>query len=247
MKPLLLSCLLSFFIISCKTTQEITQEKEKGQNSIVQIEQNQYSLVKLNAKMDDLDQQIQLLRGKVEELENQQNQKQNAEIAQIKQELLEAKETISSTPVQAKLPEPILKVTPSKTISENTSSPQSDEDRYNLARTAFTEKKYSDAKKYYSLIVNSEKISNIEKNQTFHDLGLIYYWDKDYEKSLVYFSRVYTKWPKSSKAPNALLHIGRCFHMQKKNEEAKEAYKELIRVFPNDSLTASAKKELSLL
>ena len=75
----------------------------------------------------------------------------------------------------------------------------------------------------------------------------IEYINKNFDNALIYFSKVYTKYPKSSFAPNALLHIGLTFKKQNKNDNALAAFKEVIKNYPKSSQANTAKNHLKIL
>ena len=68
--------------------------------------------------------------------------------------------------------------------------------------------------------------------------------DKKYDDALVYFSKIYTNYPKSSFAPRSLLYIARCFNKLGKKDESKASYQELIDNYPKSSHAKTAKKEM---
>jgi TolA-binding protein len=61
---------------------------------------------------------------------------------------------------------------------------------------------------------------------------------------MVYFSKIFSRFPKASLAPACLLFIGRNLEKMNKKEEAKEAFTKVIEDYPGTSEAKEAKKEL---
>jgi len=112
------------------------------------------------------------------------------------------------------------------------------------AHKAFEKNQQKEAKNLYLQVMEENKINAAQKNGVRYNLGLLYYWNKEYDQALVYFSQIYTKWPKSSYAPRALLYIARCFDKTNKKDEASATYKELVNKYPNSAQAKEAKKEM---
>ena len=113
-----------------------------------------------------------------------------------------------------------------------------------MAHKAFEANKQKKAKELYLQVLAEDKVNNAVKNHVFYNLGLLNYWSKKYDDALVYFSKIYTKYPKSSFAPASLLYIGRSFKNQNKTDEAKATFEELIKNYPKSRHAKSAQKEL---
>ncbi len=60
----------------------------------------------------------------------------------------------------------------------------------------------------------------------------------------MYFSKVYTKYPKASLAPNSLLYIAKSLKKLGKKDEAKEAFQRCVDDYPGSNEAAEAKKEI---
>jgi len=64
------------------------------------------------------------------------------------------------------------------------------------------------------------------------------------DKALVYFSKIYTKYPRSSLAASSLLFIGRSLKKTGKTEEAKQAFQQVVDDYKGTKEANAAKKEL---
>ncbi len=106
------------------------------------------------------------------------------------------------------------------------------------------EGKYSQAKTDLEALIDAEGLSPGDNNKIMHGLGRIEYYTKNYDKALVYFSKIYTKYPKASLAPNSLLYIAKSLKKLGKKDEAKEAFTRVAEDYPGSSESAEAKKEI---
>ena len=77
-----------------------------------------------------------------------------------------------------------------------------------------------------------------------HALGIIHYRQKKYEQAMVHLSKVYTKYPRSSKAPGSLLTIAKSFQKLGQKEEAAGSLRQLISQYPKSKEAARGKKML---
>lgn len=75
---------------------------------------------------------------------------------------------------------------------------------YNMAGLYFDNKNYSEALKYYL-----ERLSIKEYDAAYYYVGYCYYMLQDYEKSLIYYNTILSKFPKDSRYyPYALYNLG---------------------------------------
>jgi TolA-binding protein len=61
---------------------------------------------------------------------------------------------------------------------------------------------------------------------------------------LIYFSKIYSKYPKSSLAASSLLFIGQNLEKMGKKDEAKEAYAKVVEDYAGSKEAKEAKKEM---
>ena len=121
---------------------------------------------------------------------------------------------------------------------------QSKDSLLSQAHKAFEKNRQKEARELYNQVLSEEKINNAQKNHVYFNLGLLDYWNKNYDKALVYFSKIYTKYPKSSLSPRALLYIARSFLKSNKKDEAKATFAEVINKYPKSKQAKSAEKEM---
>lgn len=112
------------------------------------------------------------------------------------------------------------------------------------ANALFEKSKMKEAKEAYLEVLEEGKINAAQKNAVYYNLGIINYRNKEYDTAMTYFSKIYTKYPRSSYAPRALLYIARSFDKSGKNAEANAAYGEVVKNYPKSSQAKKAKKEM---
>lgn len=252
---LLLSLCSTLLLTSCfKTAEEIKREKAVDN----QLSQSSKTVAELNETIQNLKQQIASTSGKVEEFDYK-RQKTDQELnknfsetvlqlseqvknlveenAQMKKDIRELKSSVRSQKKYIKNVTGSL----SKIAGPIKSSSSS---KLKLAHKAFEKNQKTKATKLYNEILSEGKINNAQKNHVYFNLGLLDYWNKKYNSAITYFSKIYTKYPKSSFSPRALLYIARSFDKQKKNDEAQAMYQELIKNYPKSSHAKTAKKEI---
>ncbi|NDD86069.1 hypothetical protein EBZ38_17555, partial [bacterium] len=87
-------------------------------------------------------------------------------------------------------------------------------------------------------------LSQGDKNKLLHGLGKVEYFSGNLEKAMVYFSKIFTKYPKATLAPSSLLFIGRSLNKMGKKDEAKEAFKKVIEDYKDTKEANEARKEI---
>ncbi|MAX66414.1 MAG: tetratricopeptide repeat protein [Bacteriovoracaceae bacterium] len=244
-----------FLLTSCfKTAEEIKREQRIDQ----QMEQSSKIIADLNEQISILKMAISSTSGQLEEIDHKSKQTNNAKILTLSETVMQLKEQVKALTAdneqQKKLIQDlsekidqqskfIKKVTGtlSKIGSEKKTSNKT---LIKQAHTAFEANKQKKAKELYLETLQENKINNAQKNHVYYNLGLLNYWSRDYNDALVYFSKIYTKYPRSSFAPKALLYIARSFDKLKKTDEAKATYQEVIEKYPKSSQATKAKKEI---
>lgn len=259
--------MILFILTSClKTTDQIKQEKVvKALPN--QIQQSQKTIANMTLRINHLENKLQSYNGNIEELEYQQNQvipksqkemmaklkTQEGEISLLRNSIKKNNKELTS--LKSKFQEQssyLKKVTSmltslSKKKVSRSQSKNKKQSSYQQGLNSFQKKHYQEAKKNLLYALKNEKLNAAEKNKLYQTLGHIEFSQKKYRQSSVYFSKIFTKYPKSSMAPDALLHMARAFKKQKQISAAKEAYKTFIKKYPKDKLFKVVKKELNAL
>jgi len=247
MKHLLLLISFSFIFVSCfKTAEEIKREK----NVDLQIAQSSKTIAELTQTINSLKGQIASTSGQIEEIDHKATQsdlKQQESFSQTVAQLSEQVKILSADNLEIKkqLAEQkkyFTKVTGALSKISSSSS-RSKSSLIGKAHKAFEKNKQKEAKKLYLQVLANNKVSAAKRNHVYYNLGLLEYWGKEYESAITYFSKIYTKYPRSSFAPRSLLQIARSFKKQKKKAEANAMFSEVIKKYPKSKQAKAAKKE----
>lgn len=256
MKLTLTSFLLILIFSGCfKTAEEIKREKMIDQ----QLSQSSRIIAELSSQISELKGGLANTSGQLEEIDHtnkQNNELQTSTLNDTMTQLSEQIKVLTKTAYNNQLEIKrlnqevqsqkvfIQKVTGTLSkIGGDTSS--SSQGLLKQAHTAFEKNEQKKAQALYLRALNEQKMSNAKKNHVFYNLGLLKYWNKKYNDALIYFSKIYTKYPRSSFAPGALLYIGRSFKKQGKKDEARATFEELIKNYPKAKQVKLAHKELA--
>jgi TolA-binding protein len=162
-----------------------------------------------------------------------QQESQNTQLLQIQNELKEQRAFIEK--VTANL---------SSATTSNKSQKKSAKNELAHALDLIKKDAYADAKSELESLIDHPELSPGDHNKVFFGLGKVEYYTKNHEKSLVYFSKIYSKYPKSSLAASSLLFIGRNLEKMGKKEEAKEAFAKVTEDYAGSKEAKEAKKEI---
>lgn len=252
--PLLLLILL---FTSCKTREDIAREKlVNNMNSQMQDSQ------KLNAdftiRLQNLEDRLANVAGKVEEstYETQKTLDQRIQSLEEKLKLIEDTQKTQSeemTKLEAQIKEQSSYIkdvlSGLKTITKGKGSSKSSKKlgAYDQAMLDYKKGRYKSAKDGLLDLLNGNKVKGARQLRVIHNLGMIAYMDKENDKALAYFSRLFTEAPKSGYNKNGLLYLAKTFKRLNKKEEAKQTLQELLNRFPKARQVKKAKEMLSSL
>jgi TolA-binding protein len=255
MKNILILSLL-FTMSACLKTAEQVQREKRFDSMNEQMKDSQGLVADLLNQMKDMQTQLDRLNGRVEELEYKQKQVKPDEMNKISETVAQLKsqqenESTQLLAIQAELKEQrgfIEKVTKSLgEMGKQTSQPRAQKKGAKEELTAAIElvnkHKYTSAREPLEELIDHEDLSPGDHNKVFHSLGRVEYNTKNYDKALVYFSKIYTKYPQASLAPSSLLFIGRTLKKMGKTDEAKEAFSKLKDEYPKSKEAKEVKHE----
>jgi TolA-binding protein len=253
MKVISLS-LVIFFSVSCIKTAEQLQREKRIDSMTEQMKDSQGLVADMVTQIKDMQSQMDKLNGRLEEIEHRMSKFNPETMEQLNQNLTLIKtqqETNSAelSQIQTELKEQrsfIEKVTTSLASVKSAPANQkkSPKSELNAALALIKKNNYSKARQELEPLIGHPELTPGEQNKVLHGLGKVEFYTQNYEKSLIYFSKIFTKYPKASLAPSSLLFIGRSLKKMDKVEEAKEAFKNLIQDYPGTSEALDAKKEL---
>ena len=253
------SIAIIFFLLvlySCKTAEQIQRDKLIETMS-VQMVQMQKLVADSTIKQQDLEDKMNALTGNVEENNHRKNIAKTNELNQIVTEIELLKEDTKNIQQNAlqnradlteqkKLLERILstlgnisgKNKSSKTNITEKSSP------YSQGVMLYKKNKLQNAKKLFLEALQDKSLSSSQKATIFHNIGIIEYKEKKYDNAIVYFSKLFTQYPKSSLTPEGLLYLAKSFNSKNQKDEAKQAITELLKRYPKSKITQEAENYL---
>jgi TolA-binding protein len=253
-KFLALAPILSLTLVfSCKTREDIARE-QMVDNISMQVRDGQKLNADFTVRLQSIEDRINSLSGNIEETQHTAQVTLNERIKSLEEkvtilETTQSSQTESLENIQKELAsqkEYIQEVLGTlKTLSQKKSKVKK-QSPYDKAMGLYRRAKYAQAKSILLDLVD-KKFSETRKARIIHNLGMIAYMDKENDKALAYFSRLFTEFPKTGYNKNGLMFLAKTLQRMKKNEEAKQALNELITRFPKAKQVAQAKKMLKQL
>jgi len=198
---------------------------------------------KLNAGIETLRDDVQLLRGRLEESEFMLQERLNtAENADKGTQILLDKLSINLNQIEARLKyiEQYLNLESAGSRSAPKDPPQpaeetlSDQDRYVAAKQAFDQGDFEAARPDFESIIRDFPKSEHADNAQFW-IGEIYYREKWYEKAILEYQKVIENYPKGNKVPASLLKQGFAFISLGDKANARLILKELGQKHPESN------------
>lgn len=239
-----------------KTAEQVNREKRFDSMS-ENLKDSQGLLADMVGQMKEMQTQLDKLNGRVEELEHRQKQidpqqitKMNESMALIQTQQQTEAQQLSAIQADLKEQKAFLEKVTASLSSMGSEKPRSSSKKKNVkaevidALDLVKAGKYAEAKPELEALVDAEGLTPGDNNKVMHGLGRVEYYSKNYEQALVYFSKIYTKFPKASLAPSSLLYIARSLKKLGKKDEAKEAFTRCAEDYPGSNEAAEAKKEI---
>lgn len=245
-----------------KTAAEIQRDQEMEQALISSRESNSI-IAELTAKNKELQEQMSTLQGRVDELQvivsgkdnpnnttttspslnAEQILKISADIEELKLNLAKQQKSLDENIEYTKKLEGLIKGATTLEASSFNSKDKEKAKELTIedAEKMLTDKKYNDVLNACKELLNS-KITDGKKNRCRYAQGLAYKELKQYDEGLLSLSQIYTDWPKSSLAPDALLEIGKILQLKGQSKEAQLMYKKLMSEYPKSDAAKEAKK-----
>ena len=258
--------MIFIFSTSCIKTAEQLQREKQFDSITNQVGDTQGIVADLVSQIKNMQSQLDKMNGRLEEVEHRQNQVNGAQIAKTSEDfnLMKSQQEADKlllTELQNEMKEQrafIEKVTnslshlktttaSSSSQTSNSSKPskkKSERDELNHGLSLVKNHKYEDARKTLESLIDHQNLSSGDKNKVLHGLGKVEYFLGNHEKAMVYFSKIFTRFPKATLAPSSLLFIGRSLDKMGKKDEAKEAFKKVIEDYNGTKEANEAKKEI---
>ncbi len=249
MKFLIPFTVLAVFVLSgCKTQEEIRRE-QLVDNLGVQMVQSQKLVADTTVTIQNLEDRIGSLTGKLDELDRNSQVQLQTQVDNLNQRITLLEESNKSlqakTEEQSKYLQEVLGTL--KNLSSGSGGSKKKLNDYDQAMEDYGKGRYGTAKPILVKLLADKNIKGAKQARVIHNLGMISYMDKEYDKSLVYFSRLFTDHEKSGYNKNGLLFLARTFDKLKQKEQAKQTLNELISRFPTAKQVKTAKEMLEKL
>ncbi|MBT3235867.1 MAG: tetratricopeptide repeat protein [Bdellovibrionales bacterium] len=248
-------------LISCKTTEEIERE-QMVQNLAGQMVQAQKVSAESTVQVQNLEHRINKVIGSMEEANHhrdqqiknfiQQSQKNLDHSALTQQELQQQadgqKKQIqalqSALQEQRKYLDRLLKSIEKISKRKGSSSKRRGVklSSYDHTMSLYRKARYPAAKVGLLKLLDNNKIKGNRRARVLHNLGMIAFMDKEYKKASVYFSRLFTNFPKAPYNPNGLLYLGKSFYKNGDATGALETFKEMVKRYPKAKQVKDAQK-----
>lgn len=243
---------------ACIKTAEQVQREKRFERMSEQMKDSQHLVTDLVAQMKDIQSQLDKMNGRLEELEHRSQQvdpNANKKLAEDMTLLKSQKdsETQQLTQIQTELKEQrafLEKVTAGlAALKESSAAPakskkKNAKEEVNAALDLVKSNQYDEAREVLLGLLDHPETTAGDRNKILHGLGRVEFYSKNYDQALMYFSKIYSKYPKASLAPSSLLFIGKSLERMGKKDEAKEAFTKLTQDYPGAKEAGEAKKEL---
>ncbi len=253
-KYVLIPLISTLFLTSCfKTAEEIKRDQQVD----IQLQQSAKIIADLTSQVNELKGSLANTSGQLEEIDykNQQNkvveseslskqiEELRSQITVLKSQLDQQKKDFDNLKSNFNKQNKYIKKV-NKTLKTMGSNDSGSKNLLQAAHKAFEKNQQKKALELYQEVLGENKISAAQRNHVYYNIGLLNFWKKDYNETLIYMSKIYTKYPRSSFASKSLFYIGKAFKAQGKNDEAQATFSELIQKYPKSSQATAAKKEV---
>jgi len=195
---------------------------------------------KLNVGMEALKDDVQLLRGRLEESEFMMQERLKAgENSEKGTQILLDKLAIDLNQMEVRLRniEQYLNLESAgspgapKKSTQKTEKTLTDQERYVAAKQAFDQGEFKEARSGFEVIIKDFPNSEHADNAQFW-IGEIYYREKWYEKAILEYQKVIENYPKGNKVPASLLKQGFAFISLGDKANSRLILKELSQKYP---------------
>ena len=259
MSKLLPFLLLSLVSTACIKSAEQIQREKRFESMTLQMGDTQGLMADLVAQMKDMQYQLGRMNGRLEELEHRQKQVNPENLASMSEtlNLLKTKQEADSvqlTQIQAELKEQrgfIEKVTASLSAVKETTKTASRAEKKKSAKgdledglALIKKNEFADARTLLEGIIDHKDLTPGDKNKVLHGLGKVEFYTGNPDKAMVYFSKIFTKFPRASLAPSSLLFIGKSLEKMGKKSEATQAFKKVVEDYKDTNEANEARKQL---
>jgi tol-pal system protein YbgF len=197
--------------------------------------------------MNDLREDVQGLRGQLEESGYDAQHRAESDTRRVEKQLQGSLDRIIRLEAYLGM-EPSEKLSPSEAPATEPhagkpTTEQTPDGLYAAAKQRFDRGEYEDARQLFQALLEQHPKSDNADNAQFW-IGEIYYHEKWYEKAILEYQKVIENYPKGNKVRSALLKQGLAFSNLGDGDNAKLILKELVRKYPNSEEANIAEKKL---
>lgn len=244
-----------FLLTACIKTADQVQREKRLESVSEQVKDSQGLVAELLAQIKDMQGQLDKMNGRMEEIEHSQK-KVNPDNINKMNETLNVMKTKQDTDseqlvqIQNELKEQrsfLEKVTQSLTAAKEPSKSSKKKNvkaELENGLDLIKKDKFSAAREELETLIDHPELTPGDNNKVLYGLGKVEYYSGNSDKALIYFSKIYTRYPKASLAPSSLLFIGRSLVKMGKKDEAKEAFSKVVEDYKDSKEANEAKKEL---
>jgi tol-pal system protein YbgF len=234
-----------------------TQIRKYSQNSQTKEKKLRNQSAGLRIQLDELREEIQIINGKLEEIEflvgrekktgEDADKMRKAQVDRLQESTKTMDNRLASIEQYLDLGTPTAIAPGTKAAGEKPKSIRDEKlsanELYQMARQAFDKAEYDAARDgFEELIKRYPKAKNTDNAQFW--IGEIYYREKWYKKAIVEYDKVIKNYPKGNKIKSALLKQGYAFVNIGDKSTARHILNELIRKYPKSNEAATARVKL---
>ena len=274
---LLTICSFALLVLGCANQQDVIilerrlQAIESQNNELQQQVKNGLSAIgenrassnkelrsqyaKMNATIESMQRDLQLLNGRIEEIEylakrkksdNQATGKKSQEnIEEVSASLNKMDQRITGLEQFLNIESPKNEHSGSTPTADKKTAQNavSDQQLYSDARQAYNNGNMDKARQIFKRIIQEfPKSRNVDNAQFW--IGETYYYEKWYERAILEYQTVLEKYPNGNKVPSAMLKQGMALKQIGEKSSARLVLQELVKKFPKSSEAAIAGKKL---
>ena len=253
MNPKALLCLLVTLLLSGCALQKdyvalqgritlLEDELQASQSTSKELKQDATRKgARLDTRFDTLEEEIQALRGTLEEGRHLAG-RQADENAKTLKGIEDLKAGLAALSKRLSRLEAYVGYETSGKAKGNKPPASSAEATYNDAKKAFDAGDMETARRIFEKVVKEYPKSDMADNAQFW-IGEIYYKEKWYQKAILEYLKVIENYPKGNKVPAAYLKQGLAFEALGEKDNALLILGELIRKFPDSPEAVIARKK----
>ena len=230
---------MTLLFFSCKTAEQIAQEKRR-QVVFAQVAYLKTQSAQHQARIREQEDRLNQIFSQLEETQHEEKQQifkrekervQNLEELNVRMTTLEERLKKQETFIKRVTKQLTSLVSPPQKKSKQKSKKTKKSD-YQRAVKLFEQAKPKRAKQLFLQVLSKKGLPSFQWAYANHYLALIFHGEKNYQQAMIHASKVYTRYPQSSKAPSSLIVIARCFLALKQTREAKDTLNQLIKQYP---------------